>query len=153
MSKNNNGINVAGRSVSRQLLMQALYQWQINQIQVDTLFQQFREDKDYTKSDQDYFETSLTKILEINDELDTLLEPALDRPLVQLDPVAHGILWVSAYELKYRLEIPYRVVINEGVKLTKKFGAESSHKYINACLLYTSPSPRDATLSRMPSSA
>ena len=108
------GINIAARSVSRQLLMQALYQWQINQTQVDVLFQQFRADKDYAKSDQDYFEEILSGILETNDDLDVLLEPALDRPLIQLDPLAHGILWVSLYELKNRLEIAYRVVINEG---------------------------------------
>jgi len=128
------GINVAARSVSRQLLMQALYQWQINQTQIDNLFEQFRNDKDYAKSDKDYFESTLQVILKTNDEVDELLAPALDRPLVQLDPIARGILWVSTYELQHRIEIPYRVVINEGVKLAKKFGAADAHKYINAVL-------------------
>ena len=58
----------------------------------------------------------------------------IDRPLEQLDPVELGVLLIGFYELGSRIEIPYKVVINEGVNLAKRFGAIDGHKYINACL-------------------
>ena len=45
-----------------------------------------------------------------------------------------GVLLIGVYELQSRIDIPYRVVINEGVNLAKRFGAMDGHKYINACL-------------------
>jgi len=45
-----------------------------------------------------------------------------------------SILRVGTYELAQRLDIPYRVVINESTELAKIFGAEDGYKYINAVL-------------------
>lgn len=127
-------VDFGARSVSRQLVMQALYQWQLNDIPVDALLLQFSEDKDYKKSDKAYFSDLLETIIAQSDSLNSELTGFLDRPIQQLDPVAHAILWLGLHELKAHIEIPYRVVINEAVKLTKKFGAEDSHKYVNAVL-------------------
>ena len=41
---------------------------------------------------------------------------------------------VSAYELKFREDVPYKVAINEGIELAKMFGAEESHKFVNGVL-------------------
>ena len=62
------------------------------------------------------------------------MAPLLDRPLTQLDPIERAILLIGAYELAQRVEVPYRVVINEGVELAKRFGGEQSHRYVNAVL-------------------
>ena len=64
----------------------------------------------------------------------TALAPYLDRPLEQLDPVEAAILLIGMYELQQRPDVPYRVVINEGVDLCKRFGATDAHKYVNAVL-------------------
>ena len=55
-------------------------------------------------------------------------------PLEQLDPIELSVLLIGVYELESRIDVPYRVVINEGVNLARRFGATESHKYINACL-------------------
>ncbi|MEO1202819.1 MAG: transcription antitermination factor NusB, partial [Pseudomonadota bacterium] len=67
-------------------------------------------------------------------ELEKTIDGLIDRPLKQLDPVELGTLLIGVYELKDRIDVPYRVVINEGVNLAKRFGAAEAHKYINACL-------------------
>jgi N utilization substance protein B len=63
-----------------------------------------------------------------------LLAQWLDRPVKQLDPIEHAVLLIGVEELRTHLEVPYRVVLNEGVELAKKFGATDGHKFINAVL-------------------
>jgi len=127
-------IDFGARSNARQLALQALYQWQLNELSFSELQTQFSQDKDYKKSDKDYFAHLLQAIMQRTDSLDSDLVVFMDRPLIQLDPVAHAVLWLSLYELKNQIEIPYKVVLNEAVKLAKKFGPVDSHKFINAVL-------------------
>jgi N utilization substance protein B len=54
--------------------------------------------------------------------------------MTELDPIEWSILQVAAYELLFCWDVPYRVVINEAVELTKKFGATDGHKFVNAVL-------------------
>jgi len=67
-------------------------------------------------------------------ELDQHLQPHLDRPLDQLDPIERCVLRAGVFELAHRPDVPYRVVINESVELAKQFGAEDGHKYVNGVL-------------------
>ncbi len=67
-------------------------------------------------------------------EIDALIEPLLDRPMHELDPVEWAILRLSTWELSTRIDVPYRVVINEGIELAKTFGATDGHKYVNGVL-------------------
>ena len=114
--------------------MQALYQKQIAGHDISELKRQFHEQVAYERVDQDYFNEGLSHIVKNEDELAASIDECIDRPLDQLDPVEYAVLLVGNYELKERIDIPYRVVINEGVNLAKRFGALDGHKYINACL-------------------
>ena len=67
-------------------------------------------------------------------DLDAELARLLDRPISDLDPIEHAILLIGAYELKSRPDVPFRVVINEGVELARRFGATDGHKFVNAVL-------------------
>ena len=114
--------------------MQALYQHQIADHDASELLTQYREQTNYERVEQSMFDEWLPDIIKNRDGLDTELEPYADRPLEQLDPIERAILWIGFYELRDHIEVPYRVVINEGVNLAKRFGAVDSHKYVNACL-------------------
>lgn len=114
--------------------MQGLYQYQLGGQEVAVIEAQFREDQELGKADQEYFHELLTQISERVVAINDLLKPFLDRPLEQVDPVERAILWIGGYELLFRLDIPYRVVINEGVELAKQFGAEQGHRFINGVL-------------------
>lgn len=122
------------RTRARELLLQALYQQQIAGHEHAELERQFHEQVAYGRVDQEYFNEALRAICERQASLRELVAGIIDRPIEQLDPVELGILLVGAYELKHRIDIPYKVVINEGVELARRFGAADGHKYINACL-------------------
>ena len=122
------------RSIARKLAMQALYQWQLTQQSAAEIGKQFLESEESAGVDREHFEELLGKTIAQHDQLEAALAPYLDRPLDQLDPVETAILLIGMYELRERLDIPYRVVINEAVDLCKRFGATDAHKYVNAVL-------------------
>lgn len=130
------------RSAARWRLVQALYQWQMTGGNAEPLLRQFMQEislleldaKDNEGLDINHFEKILYGVVKRAQELDRGLEPVLDRPLEQLDPVEHAILRMGLYELRHCPNVPWRVVVNESVDLGKYFGAEQSHKYINSIL-------------------
>lgn len=122
------------RSRARELIVQTLYQRQISGHDVVELLRQFHERPDYARVDKAYYDNALKAICAETDMLEKSIQEYADRPLAQLDPVERGILLLGFYELKEQPDVPYKVVINESVNLTKRFGAVDGHKYINAVL-------------------
>ena len=131
MSEN---VNLAkSRGIARKMAMQAIYQWQMSGEDINTIESQFFEENVDSKMDRDYFSELLLKVSS-DTELDAILEKYMDRVILGVDPVERAILRVACYEFKYRLDVPYRVVLNEAITLTKTFCAEKSHKFVNAVL-------------------
>ncbi len=123
------------RRKSRRLAMQALYQWQMTGQNVKDILKQFMDEQDVGGADPEYFRELLLKVSESSTSLDGLLLPFVDRNSIEeIDPVERAILRIATYELEHRPEIPYRVVINEAIELTKKFGADEAHKFVNGVL-------------------
>lgn len=122
------------RSMARRLALQALYQWQVSGHATAEISAQFAEDQNLKGAERGYFEELLAQVPLHAAELDEYLKPMLDRPLHEVDPVERAILRLGAYELAYRKDIPYRVVINESIELAKTFGGEQGHKYVNSIL-------------------
>ena len=122
------------RTRARELVLQALYQKQIAGHDCGELVAQFHEQAAYQRVDQEFFNETLKNICAAQPDLEARISGLIDRPLKQLDPVELGILLIGVFELQSRIDIPYKVVINEGVNLAKRFGATDGHKYINACL-------------------
>jgi transcription antitermination protein NusB len=114
--------------------MQALYQWQLTHQSALEIKKQFLESEDSAGVDREHFEELLTSCIEQQEAIASALTPFLDRPLEQLDPVESAILMIGMFELRNRIDVPYRVVINEAVDLCKRFGATDAHKYVNAVL-------------------
>ena len=130
------------RTRARELLVQALYQKQIAGHECAELQQQFHEQVAYGRVDQEFFDEALPTICKSQEALEKTIDELIDRPLEQLDPIELAVLLIGVYELESRIDVPYKVVINEGVNLAKRFGATDSHKYINACLDTASQSLR-----------
>jgi len=122
------------RSLARRLALQALYQWQMTGHSFAELRNQYTQDEGYPDVDPDYFKALLEGAIEAAPAIDELLAQWLDRPVNQLDPVEHAVLLIGVEELRAHVDVPYRVVLNEGVELAKKFGATDGHKFINAVL-------------------
>jgi N utilization substance protein B len=130
--------------------LQALYQWQMTGQDTHEIETQFREDENASKSDFGYFSQLLRGVAGKADELDASLSGQLDRPIEAVDPVERAILRVAAYELAYRPEVPYKVIINEAVDLAKRFGAEQGHRFVNGVLDKLAARLRPAETRRIP---
>lgn len=122
------------RSVARKLAMQALYQWQLNGQPATEIVRQFLEDEDSGGADREYLTELIKGCVNGSEAINIAIAPFIDRPLNQLDPVETAILMIGLFELQNRIDVPYRVVINEAVDLCKRFGATDAHKYVNAVL-------------------
>ena len=122
------------RSQARRHAVQAVYQWQMVGQDVGEIINQFLEEQDINSFEVPYFQDLLHGVPSHLAELDELLKPALDRAIESVDPVERAVLRLGVYELRYKPEVPYRVVINEAVELAKVFGAEQGHKYVNGVL-------------------
>ena len=126
-------IPLAQRRKARTLIMQALYQWQVGQSEPLEIEAQFHK-QNGGKIDWEYFAEVFLEIPKQQEALEQHITPLLDREFKSLDPVERALLYLGAFELANRIDVPYRVVINECVELAKTFGATESHKYINGVL-------------------
>lgn len=131
------------RTRARELMVQALYQKQIAGHSTSELVAQFHEQAAYERVDKAYFDEQFPAISKSQGALEEKISALIDRPLEQLDPVELAILLIGVYELESRLDIPYRVVINEAVNLAKRFASIEGHKYVNACLDLAAKSYRE----------
>lgn len=134
------------RHAARKLAMQAMYSWSINPIDINDLLSNFKEDPDYSRVDKDYFSDMVRQVIQGVTEIDALIASKTDIPLDQLDNVELSVLRVAIFELKDKIETPYKVVISEAISLAKKFGSVDGHKYVNAILDKLSPQLRQLEL-------
>ena len=122
------------KSLARKLAMQALYRWQINDAPWQDLVSEFATEEGMDRADGEYFRELVQGVHGACEVLDAELAGWMDRSPALLDPIEHAVLLIGAFELKSRPEVPFRVVINEGVSLAKRFGATDGHKFVNAVL-------------------
>lgn len=122
------------RRHARERALQALYQWDVSQAQASDIKKQFLDDQDMSRVDVDFFVKLFTGVSHSPQALDDALAESLDRPITDLDPIERAVLRICTYELTQCLDIPARVIINEGIEITKRFGADKGHRYINGVL-------------------
>ena len=127
-------MKVSPRRRARECAVQALYSWYISQNSVEQVELSFVTDQDMNGVDMPYFRKLLRGTAENIDAIDTAVRPYLDRAEEEVDPIERTVLRLSAYELLFEMDVPYKVVINEGIEVAKVFGSDDSHKYINGIL-------------------
>jgi N utilization substance protein B len=120
--------------LARELLVKALYQWQIAAHPADEIIAQFTAAADYDRCDRAFFAELLQKVVDDSAALDVLIARQAARGLDQLDAVGRAILLLGLAELKFRDDVPTKVIINEGIELAKRYGTVDSFKFVNAVL-------------------
>ncbi len=122
------------RRKAREYAIQAIYQWQMTGNPLHDIEAQYLGTMNAKKVDTQYFQELFMGLLTDLDTVDQQLEPALDRDIEDIDPIERAVIRLSAFELKNRIDIPKKVVINEGIELAKTFGATDGHKFVNGVL-------------------
>lgn len=152
MAANKKVVNIknspAARSKARRFVLQALYQMHMTGTTAAEVETQFRQDHDMKRVDTEYLHDVLIGIAKNKSELIAQVTHQLDRKFEELDPVETAALKIGAFELMHRADVPYRVVINEGLELVKQFGASESHKLVNTVLDSLAKIHREAEYAR-----
>lgn len=128
------GIDPAARSRARRRALQALYAWQLSNTAIEKVIDQFRHEQDMEIADLEYFEDLVRGVAGQHEALDAALAEFLDRPIALVDPIERAVLRIATYELRQRLDVPYRVVLNEAIEISKRFGSDHGHTYVNGVL-------------------
>ncbi len=134
-SKNN-------RSRAREFALQGLYQFLVGRNPAPDIDAFTRDLAGFNKADALHFDALLQGCITQAAQLDALIVPLLDRPIAEVSPIEHAVLWIGAYEMAHCLDVPWRVAINECVELAKEFGGTDGHKYVNGVLNGLAPSLR-----------
>lgn len=138
------GVDPHARSRARRRALQAIYAWQLSHTAINKVIDQFQNEQDMEVADTEYFE-DLVRGVEANlSTLDQALSAYLDRDIAQVDPIERAVLRIAAYELRHRIDVPYRVVINEAIETTKRFGSEHGHTFVNGVLDHAAAAWRPA---------
>ena len=122
------------RGKSRRMAMQAIYQWQMTGDSITDIKQQFFDENNMSQLDAEFFSELVSGVASSISDLDVLLEKYMSRSAESVDPVERSILRLATYEFLNRFDVPYRVVLNEAVNITKEYCAENSHTFVNAVL-------------------
>lgn len=122
------------RSRARRMAMQALYEWQVAGNAPLDILNTYHAEQNMKNVDDDYFRDLLLNTAKHQQQVEALMTAALDRPLKEVDPIEAAILRMACYELAFRPDVPYKVVINEAIELAKTFGAEAGHRFVNGIL-------------------
>lgn len=136
------------RTLARQAAVQALYQWQISGHDLSEIERQFLEEGRLKDAQKSYFNELLYGVPKNLDAIDLALSEFVDRPVDKIDPVERAILRIGVYELEHRPDMPYRVILNEGINLAKCFGADGSHRYVNGILDKVAQKKRTAEMNK-----
>lgn len=130
----NNNLDPSARHNARCYAVQAMYQWQLANTAISEIELEFRTQHIDKKLDNDYFKELIYGIPENLTDIDKAMTPYLGRLMTEIDPVELAVIRLATYELMKRPDVPYRVIINEALQLTKKFGSIEGYKFVNGVL-------------------
>ncbi|MCX8649280.1 transcription antitermination factor NusB [Gilliamella sp. B2776] len=131
------------RRRARECAVQAIYSWQVSRNDLADVETSFIAEQDMKGVDTKYFRELLHGVAKNTVELDEKMAPYLtERKVEELGQIELAILRIALYELLKRQDVPYKVVINEAIDLTKTFGAADSHKFVNGVLDKIAPTIR-----------
>ena len=134
----------SSRSRAREFALQALYQHLVGRNSAEAIDSFTRDLSGFHKADAAHYDAVLHGCIDTGDFMDELITPLLDRKMAEISPIEHACMWMGVYEFQHCLDVPWRVVLNEYIELTKEFGGTDGHKYVNAVLSALAPSLRSA---------
>jgi transcription antitermination protein NusB len=134
----------SARTRAREFALQGLYQFLVGRNDSEAIDAFTRDLVGFHKADLAHYDALLHGCIKEAAALDSVIDPLLDRPMNEISPVEHAILWIGQYEFRHCLDVPWRVTINECIELAKAFGGTDGHKYVNGVLNKMAPLIRTA---------
>lgn len=129
-----NSTNTAAKHNARRYALQAMYQWHLSDAAICDIETEFLLHHIEKKIDLDYFKILLHGVPAQLDIIDAEIKPLIKRSFEDIDPIELSMIRIAIFELINQPEIPYRIIINEALELTKKFGSSDGFKFVNGIL-------------------
>ncbi len=129
----------SARRWAREFALQGLYEFYVAEHDAVSIRHRAEGDEDFKRCDKAFFREMWKGMTDDIESLVAIAQPHVDRPFAQISPIERGIILIGTWELKSRLDIPYRVAINESVELAKSFGGTDGHKWVNGVLDKVAP--------------
>ena len=134
------------RRKARELVMKSVYRGLVNDFDVNQIKLDIKDDPDFLMSDKVMYVTLLDGVFKNFELLKAEIESYIEREYAELSPIELAILYCSLYELKFSIDVPYKVVINEAIEIAKSFGGLDGFKFINGILNEAAKKNRKAEL-------
>ncbi len=122
------------RRRAREFALQGVYQWLLSGSDIAPIEDQTAHTTGFEQADAVLFKTLLRGTIGSANALEAHFSPFLDRRVAQLSPIERAVLLLATYELSEQIEVPYKVVINEAIELTKSYGGTDGHRFVNGVL-------------------
>ena len=132
----------SNRTRAREFALQALYQHLVGRNEATAIDLFTRDLAGFHKADAAHYDALLHGCVRTEADLDALIVPQLDRPLAEISPIEHAVMWIGVYEFQHCMDVPWRVALNECIELAKEFGGTDGHKYVNGVLGSLAPKLR-----------
>ncbi|WP_159991114.1 transcription antitermination factor NusB [Pelistega ratti] len=127
----------SARRRAREYALQGIYAWIISGCEYQergAVDAHIRNQEEFSQADEQWYKTLLYGVFDQAESLKEKFAPYIDRPVNELSPIEYGVLLLATFELSALQEVPYKVVINEAVDLTKEFGGTDGFKFVNGVL-------------------
>lgn len=127
----------SARRRAREYALQGVYAWIISGCSYQergAIDAHLRNQDEFSLADEAWYKTLLYGVFDQAEVLREKFAPFVDRAIDELSPIEHGVLLLATFELSELQEVPYKVVINEAVELTKEFGGTDGFKFVNGVL-------------------
>ncbi len=119
------------KSLARENIIKILYQHDVTKDKLNDIYKHFIDKREYDKK---YLINILNIIEEKKEEIIDTIESNTDVKLNDTSPIDRSILFLSVAEILHKHDVPYKVVLNEAIKIAKKYSTEKSYKFINIIL-------------------
>ncbi|MCB1917505.1 MAG: transcription antitermination factor NusB [Rhodocyclaceae bacterium] len=126
--------NQQARRKARAFAVQGIYQWLVSGNDVAPIEEHIAQSEGFDEADAVLFRERLRGAIANADAHDAEIARHIERKVSELSPVEHAVLLLAGQELAHHIEVPYRVVINEAIELTKSFGGSEGHRFVNGVL-------------------
>ena len=118
---------------TRECLVQAIYQFIFQESNLNSLIDQFLKENTPKKISFNYFKKRLENIFEHSDDLKSITRSTKKTNGENIEKIDEAIIWLGIVEVRAN-ELDHPIVIDECIRLAKKFSNPNSYKFVNAKL-------------------